>query len=134
MTRHDTDARAAALAATPWPSPPGGALHPQAAWNPTGVCPCDECAAGREAADGEHATAPAGQHVRRADLTTLALVESAARSTRHLAQRLGDLARALGQSDETEIAGLAAELGPEVQRTWSLLESVEVELTCRGDR
>jgi len=72
--------------------------------------------------------------VRRADLATLALVESAARSTRHLAQRLGDLARAPGRSDETEIEGLAAELGPEVQRTWVLLESVEVELTCRGGR
>lgn len=125
MTSHDTDARAAELAATPWPSPPGTVRHPQAAWDPTASCPCDECADGRES--------PRRRGPTRVHLATLALVESAARSTRQLTQRLADLARALGRSDETEIAGLAAELGTEVQRTWSLLESVEVELTCRGD-
>ncbi len=128
MTRRDLSARAAELAATPWPSPPGSVAHPQAAWDPAEPCTCDECVEGRTPAPARRTPE---RSTRRGEQATLALVESAARRTRHLTQRLGDLARALGRSDETEISGLVAALGPEVVQTWSLLESLEVEFACR---
>ncbi|MBK8999576.1 MAG: hypothetical protein IPM35_27970 [Myxococcales bacterium] len=49
MTSRNTDLRAAELAATPWPSPPGHVRHPQAAWEPGETCNCDECFAACEA-------------------------------------------------------------------------------------
>ncbi len=68
----------------------------------------------------------------RPDLTALA--RTASRNTSLLSHRLRELARALEHNDENEISYLGEALGPELERTWSLLESVEVELEFRRDR
>lgn len=68
----------------------------------------------------------------RPDLATL--TRTASRNTSFLSYRLRELSRALESNDENEISYLREALAPELERTWSLLESVEVELACRRDR
>ncbi|MBK8999577.1 MAG: hypothetical protein IPM35_27975 [Myxococcales bacterium] len=126
MTGRDTEARAAELAATPWPSPPGTVRHPQAAWEPGEVCSCDECLDGREEA--------AGEQRKRSALATAALARSASRSASLLSRRLDELARALERDDWNEITYVTEALDTDLDRTGSLLERVEVELACRRAR
>lgn len=140
MTRRDSEARAAELAETPWLSPPASVSHPQAAWHSSERCDCKECVDGRKEARRHPRRSPSARpnrdrnHRPRASVATVALARSASRNAGLLARRLEDLAQALDRDDKNEISCLREALRPELERTRSLLENLDVDLACRGDR